>query len=407
MKRAMAWVMAAVLLGSATWMQAQGQAVPQARSPLTETPAQSKDDLTGNWQGTITPPNPNAKGTRILMKVTKDGAQGAPYKGTLYLVDLGINGRAMAAPAIAVHGAQVSFSIPQFGTGMTYSGTLAADGKMMTGALNAPNGPAISLDLSHVTEDAAWPIPQFAPLMAKDAHPKFDVLTVKPSRPDEPRQGPNFRGHETMWMAYTVEAIIGLGYALHANQLAGEPDWFKTDRWDVVGIPDTPGRPSPPQFDELSHDLLATRFGMKFHIEQRELSAYVITVAKGGPKLLPTASGPTDSGQIGLGYGNATIHNMTVANFAKWFQTDVLDRPVIDRTGLTGFYDFTLKWPPDESQYPRLRQNGAQLPSPPDGMSAEPALNEAAEQQLGLKIERVKTMVPVMVIDHADKPGAN
>jgi uncharacterized protein (TIGR03435 family) len=142
-------------------------------------------------------------------------------------------------------------------------------------------------------------------------------------------------------------------------------------------------------------------------MEQRELSAYVITVAKGSPKLLPTASGPTDSGQIGMGYGNWTIHNMTVANFAKWFQTDVLDRPVIDRTGLTGFYDFTLKWTPDETQYPRLRQNGAQMPSIPDGMATEPALNEAAQQQLGLKIERMKTMVDVMVIDHAEKPGAN
>jgi uncharacterized protein (TIGR03435 family) len=146
---------------------------------------------------------------------------------------------------------------------------------------------------------------------------------------------------------------------------------------------------------------------MKFHMEQRELSAYVITIAKGGPKLQPTASGPTDSGRINPGYGNATIQNMTVANFAKWFQTDVLDRPVIDRTGLTGYYDFTLKWTPDETQFPRMRQNGAAMPVFPDGISQEPALNEAAEQQLGLKIERVKTMVPVMVIDHAEKPGPN
>jgi uncharacterized protein (TIGR03435 family) len=369
--------------------------------------APSSGDLTGTWQGTTTATDPNAPGTRIEMKVTKDGAQGAPYKGTLYMPDLGLNGRAMAAPAINLHGPQISFSIPQMWSGMAYSGTLDAEGKTMTGALSAPNGgPAIPLILSRVAEDAAWPIPQFAPLMAKDAHPKFDVLTVKASRPDEGRGGPRFNGHETMWTAFTVEAIIGLGYGLYPSQLANEPDWFRTDRWDVVGIPDTEGRPNPSQFDELSHDLLATRFGMKFHMEQRELSAYVITVAKGGPKLLPTASGPNDSGQIRADYGDATIHNMTVANFAKWFQTDVLDRPVIDRTGLTGFYDFSLKWTPDETQFPRMRQNGAQV-SLPDDMPAEPALREAAEQQLGLKIESMKTMVPVMVIDHAEKPGAN
>jgi len=279
-------------------------------------PAQAVD-LTGTWQGMMVPPGSNAQGERIEMKVTKDGAQGAPYKGTLYRVDLGLNGRAMAAPAIAVHGTDISFAIPQFVAGMTYTGKLDAESKTMTGALSAPNGPTMPLSLSHVPEDAAWPIAQFAPLMAKDAHPKFDVLTVKPTPPTGGKQGPSFKGRETVWMGFTVQEIIGLGYGLHVSQLAGEPDWFKTDRWDVVGIPDTPGRPAPAQFDELSHDLLATRFGMKFHMEQRELSAYVITVAKGGPKLLPTASGPTDSGQIGLGYGNATIHNMTVANFGK------------------------------------------------------------------------------------------
>jgi uncharacterized protein (TIGR03435 family) len=407
MKRTMVGMACAVLLAGGAQMRGQDRA---AAPMAAQSAAAQSGDLTGTWQGTITPPNPNATGARIEMKVTKEGAQGAPYKGTLYQVDLGLNGRAMAAPAIAVHGAQVSFSIPQMGTGMIYSGTLTADSKTMVGALSAANGPPIPLNLSLVPEDAAWPIAQFASLMAKDAHPKFDVLTVKPSRPEELRGGPRFSGHETMWTAFTVEAIIGLGYGLHPSQFAGEPDWFRTDRWDVVGIPDTPGRPSPPQFDELSHDLLATRFGMKFHMEQRELTAYVITVAKGGPKLLPTASGPTDSGQINLRYGSvssATIHNMTVANFAKWFQTDVLDRPVIDRTGLTGFYDFTLKWTPDESQFPRRRQNGAAMPSFSDGMSEEPALNEAAERQLGLKIERIKTMVPVMVIDHAEKPGEN
>jgi uncharacterized protein (TIGR03435 family) len=99
---------------------------------------------------------------------------------------------------------------------------------------------------------------------------------------------------------------------------------------------------------------------------------------------------------------------MTIANFAKWFQTYVLDRPVIDRTGLTGHYDFTLKWAPDDSQFLQGRAAGAPPPPPPpDDVAAAPALNEAVQQQLGLKIERVKTMVDVMVIDHAEKPSAN
>ncbi len=390
----------ALFLGAA---RAGAQEKPAA-APASGAQAQA-GDLTGSWQGTITPAGSNGNGQRILIKVTKDGAQGAPYKGTLYPVDLGLGGRAMAAPAIAIQGTKVSFAIPTLGSGMTYAGTLDAEGKTMTGALSAPNGPAIPLILSHVPEDAAWPIPQFGAMMAKDAHPKCEVVTVKPHPPGG-RGTIGFQGREFVQMGYTVDSMIGLAYDLHIDQIAGAPDWFHTDLWDIVCVPDTPGRPTNPQAEELTHDVLATRYGMKFHMEQRELSAYVITVAKGGPKLMPTASGPDDPTGVSLGLGNATMHNITITNFAKWFQTYVLDRPVVDRTGLTGYYDFTLKWAPDDSQFPRPA-GAPPRPPLPDEIAAQPALNEAFEQQLGLKIERMKTMVPVMVIDHAEKPGAN
>ena len=406
MKRAVLGMLWVALLGGVAPMRGQDKA---AAPQTAQSAPQQTGDLTGTWQGMIVPPNPNAKGSRIEMKVAKDGAQGAPYKGTLYLVDAGTNGRAMAAPAIAVHDAQVSFPIPTMN--MSYAGTLSADGKTMVGAIRPLSGPGTSttmpLNLSHVTEDAAWPIAQFVPLMAKDAHPKFDVATVKPHPPGG-RVTIGFQGHEFVQMGYTVDSMIGLAYDLHVDQIVGAPDWFHTDLWDIVGVPDTPGRPTNAQSEELTHDVLATRFGMKFHMEQRELSAYVITVAKSGPKLTPTASGPDDPPGVGLEFGNATMHNITIANFSKWFQTYVLDRPVVDRTGLTGFYDFTLKWAPDDSQFPQQRAAGSSPRPPlPDEIAAQPAINQAMEQQLGLKIERMKTMVPVMVIDHAEKPGAN
>ena len=405
-------------MAGAAYVDAQGppaaptapaQLQPERRQLTPGTEASAQEDLTGNWQGTLALPNGNT-GPRMLIKVTREGAQGAPYKGVLYMVDSN-NDRAMAAPAISVHGPDVSFVLPLLGPGMTYAGTLNPDGKTISGGLKAASGtaPGMQLNLSHVSDEDAWPTPQMAKLMAKDAHPKFDVVTVKPSKPPfRGNGGLTFSGRQALWTSYSVEGIIAMGYGLHADQIVGAPDWFKTEGWDIVGIPDTPGRPTSPQFDELSYDLLATRFGLKFHHEQRELSVYVITVAKGGPKLQPTASGPDDSPLINLGFGNATMHNMTVANFAKWFQADVLDRPVVDRTGLTACYDFTLKWSPDDSQYLQRRAAGAPPPPPPpDDVAAAPALNDAAQQQLGLKIARVKTMVDVMVIDHAEKPSAN
>ena len=400
MRRAAVCVAVALVAGTVVLSAQEKPGTAQSAN----TTAQASD-LTGTWQGTITPPNPNAKGARVLIKVTKDGAQGAPYKGTLYPVEMGLVGRAMAAPAIAIQGAKVSFAIPTLGSGMTFVGTLDAEGKTMTGALSAPNRPAIPLILSHVTEDAAWPIIQFGTMMAKDAHPKCEVVTVKPHPPNG-RNALGPQGREFVQMGYTVDSMIGLAYDLHINQIAGAPDWFHTDLWDIVCLPDTPGRPTNPQAEELTHDVLATHYGMKFHMEQRELSAYVITVAKGGPKLLPAASSPDDPTGVNLGLGNASMHNITITNFAKWFQTYVLDRPVIDRTGLTGYYDFTLKWAPDDSQFPRPA-GAPPRPPLPDEIAAQPALNEAFEQQLGLKIVRMKTMVDVMVIDHAEKPGAN
>ena len=404
MKRAVLGLACMVLLAGVAPMRGQDKAAaPQAAQSA---PPQT-GDLTGSWQGTIALPAnapPTAKAPRMLIKVTREGAQGAPYKGTVYL----LAGRAVSAPAILVHGSNVSFALPLL-NGMTFAGTLSPDGKTMSGYLKPPNGPGAGtpLNLTHVAEEDAWPVPEAPKMMAKDAHPKFEVVTVKPHPPNGRRDlGP--KGREFVQFGFTVDAMIGLAYAMHADQIIGAPDWFKTEEWDIEGIPDTPGHPNSPQSEDLTHDMLATRFAMKFHYEQRELSAYVITIAKGGPKLQPTASGPDDDPGPSLGYGNATLLNMTIPNFAKWFQTYVLDRPVVDRTGLTGHYDFTLKWAPDDSQYLQGRAAGAPPRPPlPDEIAAQPALNEAMREQLGLNIERMKTMVTVMVIDHAEKPGAN
>jgi uncharacterized protein (TIGR03435 family) len=84
----------------------------------------------------------------------------------------------------------------------------------------------------------------------------------------------------------------------------------------------------------------------------------------------------------------------------------VTDRPVVDQTGLKDRYDFVLKWTPDDSQFAQFRTTGA-LPTPKDDPNAPPALNDAVQQQIGLRIEPVKAMDDVIVIDHAEHPSAN
>ena len=150
--------------------------------------------------------------------------------------------------------------------------------------------------------------------------------------------------------------------------------------------------------------LLADRFKLTFHRDKKELTVFAITVAKTGSKLTPSED--RSNGVPALffrGLGNLPVQNATIADFAGVMQTAVLDRPVIDQTGLTGRYNFVLLWTPDESQF---GGRGGQAPPPANG-TAPPDLFTAMQQELGLKMESVKAPVDVLVIDHVEMPSEN
>jgi uncharacterized protein (TIGR03435 family) len=135
---------------------------------------------------------------------------------------------------------------------------------------------------------------------------------------------------------------------------------------------------------------------------------YSIKVAPCGPKLTATKAGPTDLPNfIFRGLGDLFVTNMTIKNVADGFQSAVMDRPVIDQTGLAGRYDFTLKWTPDDSQFAQFRSNGPAPPTPGDNPNAPPGLYTAMQKQLGLKMEATKAPDDVIVIDHVEKPSPN
>ena len=98
---------------------------------------------------------------------------------------------------------------------------------------------------------------------------------------------------------------------------------------------------------------------------------------------------------------------MTLAAFVSAMQRTVLDKPVVDQTGLIDRYDFTLNWTPDDSQFIQLRETGVNMPTGTDDPNAPPGLYTAVQEQLGLKLDAVKAMADVIVIDHAEKPSAN
>jgi len=90
--------------------------------------------------------------------------------------------------------------------------------------------------------------------------------------------------------------------------------------------------------------------------------------------------------------------------FVNVMQYGVLDRPVLDRTGITGRWDFTLNWTPDDEQF---RDIGARIPPAPAAANAPPNLFTAIQEQVGLKLESTKEMAEVMVVDHVERGPVN
>jgi uncharacterized protein (TIGR03435 family) len=245
-----------------------------------------------------------------------------------------------------------------------------------------------------------------APAIAPASGPTFDVATIKPTPPDAKAgryitmQGTN------RWVAkyYTLKLMIAAAYNLSPKVISGGPAWADSDHFDIVAL--TPGdtRPSQPEQMAMLRALLADRFRLSFHREQKDFSIYVLEVAKGGPKLRDSAAPASDPPQLVSTVYPDHVHmparNATMADFTYLLQRALLDRPVIDKTGLTGRYDFDLDWAGDETQF------GGELPTAPADAQAPPFFT-AIEQQIGLRLEATRGNVDAFVIDRAEQPTAN
>jgi uncharacterized protein (TIGR03435 family) len=232
--------------------------------------------------------------------------------------------------------------------------------------------------------------------MAKDAHPSYEVATIKLTDPEDGHSGFHTMGHRLFIENQPMERLIAFAYSIHPKQIVGAPDWFSKDRYDIQGVPDLAGVPNERQQQEMLQKLLAERFGLKFHREKRDLAIFAVSVAKGGPKLTATKSDPNAlPDQTGNGNGAQQawrFTNSSMADFASTMQY-FLDRPVVDQTGLAGAFDFNLEWTSDSA-----------LSNDP---KAPPGLFAAVQEQIGLKITSTRGPADVLVIDHAERPSAN
>jgi uncharacterized protein (TIGR03435 family) len=353
----------------------------------------ARNDLSGNWQGTLQA----GQGLRFVMKVRNDDGM---LKAVSYSLDQG--GQPIAITSISLRGMAVNFTIKPLD--VAYVGTLSPDSKSISGNL-AHGGENYQLNLQRVSEENTWALPEPLKSMPTDAKPKWEVGTVKPSDPSRP--GPLFtvRGSHVMTIGTDVNDLISFAYGLHSKQIVDAPVWLSSEKFDIDGVPDVEGQPSSAQLKMVIQSLLVERFKLTFHHEQRELSVYALTIAMGGPKMTVTANNPNDHRDfLFQGHGNLTVTNSTMKDFCDGMQAAVMDKPMVDHTGLTDRFDFHLKWTPDESQFEQLGFSGS---GATEDANSPPNLQTALQEQVGLKLEPAKAAANVIVIDYIEKPSAN
>lgn len=235
-------------------------------------------------------------------------------------------------------------------------------------------------------------------VLVADINPTFEVATVKPSGPDITTRRFTINGRRFLTFHTSLADLIQFAYGLHPRQLAGGPEWIESNKFDVVGLAGGNRQPTEQEWMKMMANLVAERFQLRFHLEKQELAVYAITIDRDGPKLEPSDGGPDTLPSIGFRHrGQLVARNASLNDLAWELQSAVLDRPVVDHSGLTKRFHFTLSWTPDEFQTSALvgeARTDAEAPS----------LFTSIRQQLGLRLTATKSNVDVMVVEHITLP---
>jgi uncharacterized protein (TIGR03435 family) len=279
--------------------------------------------------------------------------------------------------------------------------------------------------------------------------PQFEVASIKVHPPPVTQIGITNRGGRFVATGFSLKMLVGRGYAVPELRIVGGPSWAESERYDIEAkAPD--GAPAN-QLQPMLQAMLEDRFKLKVHKETRELPVYELVVGKNGlkmklsddqtppaPTILPPAdpgAGPRGAGVVARGgvpgpgggpggtffgggprvrgtSGRGSINGrMTFEGSAVMVSVlvntlqQLLDRPLTDKTGLTGLFDIKLEWIPGAEAPPGpFSPNPDAPPSPPvDG----PSIFTAIQEQLGLRLEGSRGPVEVVAIDSAQKPAEN
>ena len=267
---------------------------------------------------------------------------------------------------------------------------------------------ASSLTITSFAQTSAPPLPvTSAPVAATP--PVFEAATVKLNKSGSSSSQSNWdQGRYTATNIALKNLMNYSAYGIPEPRILGGPKWLDSERFDIEAKVDGPAAEQMRtlsreqrklQMQAMFQQLLADRFKLSVHWETRELPVYALVVAKSGPKL--TAATKPDSGTSSSN-GQFMARGMTLAEISQSLTQELareLGRVIIDKTGIAGRYDITLKWTPDA--------DGASPDKGTEDTSSGPSIFTALQEQLGLKLESTKGPVQVLVIDHIEMPSEN
>jgi uncharacterized protein (TIGR03435 family) len=252
----------------------------------------------------------------------------------------------------------------------------------------------------------------------------FDVVSIKLNKAGSGYVTISFPpdGDGIMITQMSLQSMLLYAYNIQSNDLLiGVPAWAKSDQYDLQAkVADS----DVGEFHKLTdaqrrlmlQALLTDSFKMQIRSEPKEVGLYALVVNKNGPKMRevkpgdPHQDAPKDRDGAPIRgmllYSNVpgqmTGQEVPMGTFARGI-SGLAGRQVVDETGLTGIYDLTLKWTP-EQRSESLPSGPSTAPSP---ATSGPSIFSALEEQLGLKLESRKSLIPVLVIDHVERPSPN
>jgi uncharacterized protein (TIGR03435 family) len=271
------------------------------------------------------------------------------------------------------------------------------------------------------------------PASEKTPDYEYEVVSIKPTSPDLMQAGNRI----PIGIVYSADGFDAKGmrlwgllvnaYGVQRLKVVDAPKWWDTERFNIIAKVDPATADALQKLlpDKLKlarqlmlQKILAERFNLAFHHDTKELSVYFLTIAKSGSKLQESQPGQAKPNDMADFEGNKASdrfliqgdelvgQSVSMVNFCAQL-AEYLTTPIVDKTGLTGRYDFRFKFFPDYS---------APAPPPMAGDSGQPTfvtidfsrpIIEAIQKNLGLKLESAKGPVDVIVIDHVGRPSEN